>query len=249
MAPWTNETLLLIACAFLLAGFVKGVVGFGLPTVGLVVLALFMGVVDAMALILVPAAVTNLWQAMVGGHLLVTLRRFWPLLLTLCLGTWISAGWLVGANALVLSAALGLLLVVYAGISLAGLQMPSPGKQERWWTPLVGLVNGLITGLTGTFVLPSVLYLQALGLPAGQLIQTMGVFFLTASLALSFALADHGLIAGGVPVLSAVGVVPALLGMLLGALLRRWMSAAIFRRVFFVALLLLGAYLAVRGFV
>jgi uncharacterized membrane protein YfcA len=249
MEPWTNETLLLITCAFLLAGFVKGVVGFGLPTVGLVVLALFTGVVDAMALILVPATVTNLWQAMVGGHLLVILRRFWPLLAALCLGTWLSAGWLVGADALALSAALGLLLVLYAGVSLIGLQLPPPGTNERWWTPAVGFVNGLITGLTGTFVVPSVLYLQTLGLPAGQLIQTMGVFFLTASLALSFGLADHGLIAGGVPILSAVGVIPALLGMLMGALMRRWMPADVFRRVFFTALLLLGVYLAVRGFV
>ena len=39
MVPWTNEILLLIACAFSLAGFVKGVVGFGLPTVALAVMA------------------------------------------------------------------------------------------------------------------------------------------------------------------------------------------------------------------
>ncbi len=209
MEPWTAETLILIACTLLLAGFVKGVVGFDLPTVALVVLALFTGVVEAMALILVPAAVTNLWQALAGGNLAAILRRFWPLLAMLCLGAWISAGWLVGADALVLSVGLGALLVFYAAISLGGLQLPPPGLGERWWTPIVGLVNGLITGLTGTFVVPSVLYLQALRLAPDHLVQTMGVFFFTASLALCFGLADHGLIAGGVPWLSAAGVIPA----------------------------------------
>jgi uncharacterized membrane protein YfcA len=247
MESWNAEILLLIAGAFLLAGFVKGVVGFGLPTVSLVVLALSLGVVEAMALILAPAAVTNLWQALAGGHLVAILKRFWPLLAALCLGTWISAGWLAGADALFLSGGLGMLLVLYAAISLTDVALPAPGSGERWWTPAVGLVNGLITGLTGTFVVPSVLYLQALRLPADQLVQTMGVFFLTASLALSFGLAEHGLIDGDAPWLSAAGVIPALLGMALGARLRRWMHPDVFRRVFFVALLLLGAYMAVRA--
>ena len=55
---------------FTLAGFVKGVVGLGLPTVCLALLSVLTDLPSAMALMLVPSFVTNLWQASVGGHAL-----------------------------------------------------------------------------------------------------------------------------------------------------------------------------------
>jgi uncharacterized membrane protein YfcA len=48
--------------------------------------------------------------------------------------------------------------------------------------------------------------------------------------------------------MSAVAVAPAALGMVLGRAVRLRLTEALFRRVFFSALLLLGAYLASRAF-
>src|SRR5690606_13714915 len=78
------DPLLLAAIAgtFVLAGLVKGVIGFGLPTVAVALLTLTIGLKDAMALMLVPSLVTNLWQALAGGRLWTILRRFWALFLT-----------------------------------------------------------------------------------------------------------------------------------------------------------------------
>ena len=70
-------TILAIAAAFLIAGTVKGVIGLGLPTVSLALLAVLIDLPTAMALLLVPSFVTNLWQAMVGGNGGAILRRFW----------------------------------------------------------------------------------------------------------------------------------------------------------------------------
>src|SRR5207302_4434611 len=52
--------LLLIAGAFLLAGFVKGMIGLGLPTVSMGLLAVTMPPAQALALVIVPAVVTNI---------------------------------------------------------------------------------------------------------------------------------------------------------------------------------------------
>ena len=41
-----------------------------------------MGVKDAIALMLIPAFITNLWQAVVGGAFVVIVRRQWTLLAT-----------------------------------------------------------------------------------------------------------------------------------------------------------------------
>ena len=72
--------LLFIAAAFLLAGFVKGAIGLGLPTVSMGLLAVTMPPAHALAIVIVPAIVTNIWQTFVGPYLRDIIRRLWPLM-------------------------------------------------------------------------------------------------------------------------------------------------------------------------
>ena len=72
--------MILIAAAFLLAGFVKGVIGLGLPTVSMGLLAVTMPPSQALAIVIVPAIVTNIWQTFVGPYLRDIIRRLWPLM-------------------------------------------------------------------------------------------------------------------------------------------------------------------------
>ena len=65
------------AVAFVAAGFIKGVLGFGFPVVALIFLTLAIGLFDALAIIVVPTIVTNIWQAMSGPHLRDIFRRMW----------------------------------------------------------------------------------------------------------------------------------------------------------------------------
>ena len=61
-----EQTFLFIALCFLLAGFIKGVLGLGLPTVSMGLLALAMPPAQAAALLIMPSLVTNLWQMLAG---------------------------------------------------------------------------------------------------------------------------------------------------------------------------------------
>src|SRR5450759_881164 len=79
------------AGAFLLAGLVKGVIGLGLPTVAIGLLGLLMTPAQAAAILVVPSLVTNIWQFVAGGELLALVRRMWPMLAGIALGTWIGA--------------------------------------------------------------------------------------------------------------------------------------------------------------
>ena len=56
----SESLLILIAAAFLLAGFIKGVIGLGLPTVAMGLLAVTMQPSHALAIVIVPAIVTNI---------------------------------------------------------------------------------------------------------------------------------------------------------------------------------------------
>src|SRR5690606_26830467 len=103
-----------VAGTFLLAGAVKGVVGFGLPTVSLALLTIAFGLPQAMALMLVPAFVTNVWQAVAGGGALGVFKRVWPFLLMAGVTVWLGALALTRVDVQLLSALLGLLLMTYA---------------------------------------------------------------------------------------------------------------------------------------
>src|SRR3546814_14893193 len=84
--------LVLAALMFLLAGFVKGVIGMGLPTVAMGLLSLAMAPAQAAALMVAPSPVTYLWQMLAGPGLMPLLRLSWPMLRGVCVGTW-SCAW------------------------------------------------------------------------------------------------------------------------------------------------------------
>ena len=140
---------------------------------------------------------------------------------------------------------LGVVVVLYGLSGLYSFKFPSPGSKEPWVSPFVGLVSGGITGLTGVFVVPAIGYLQALRLERDELIQAMGLWFTIATLSLAYALQDHGLLSGELGWVSLLAVLPALLGMWVGRILRPKLSESTFRRLFFIGLTLLGVYISV----
>lgn len=244
-----DPTIILIVMAtFLVAGTVKGVIGLGLPTVSLGLITVAIDLPTAMALLLVPSFVTNLWQAAVGGNGALILRRIWPFLLAATVTVWIGALALLRIDLAYLSTLLGLLLIAYATISLAGIRISLSAAAENWVGPVMGSVNGIFTGMTGSFVVPGVMFLQAIGLPRDQLIQAMGMLFTASTLALALSLQGNGLLSAAHGLLSAAAVIPAIAGMVFGQLIRQRLSEAVFRNVFFVSLLLLGLYIVVSAF-
>lgn len=235
------------ALVFLLAGFVKGVVGLGLPTITMGLLGLVMAPAQAAALLVVPSLVTNVWQIAARPGRLALARRIGTMLIGVCAGVAMGAGWLAGSASTVATAGLGLALVVYAALGLSKVRMHVPARHERWVGPLVGVATGLVTAATGVFVIPAVPYLQALDLEKEELVQALGLSFLVATVALAAALGSSGALHGSAWLGSALALLPALAGMGLGQRLRTRLDAARFKTVFLAGLLTLGGYLSVRA--
>jgi uncharacterized membrane protein YfcA len=235
-----------VFAVFVLAGLVKGVTGMGLPTVAMGLLALIMPAAAAASLLLLPSLLTNVWQGVAGPGLRPTLRRLWSMMLGAAAGT-VAAAPLLAAAGPGSKIALGVMLMVYGVVGLSGLRLRVSRAAEPWASPAVGLVTGMVTGATGVFVMPSVPYLQALGLEKDDLVQALGLSFTVSTLALGGGLAVAGGLDSGALAASGLALVPAGLGMALGQALRRRIPAEPFRRVFFASLLLVGAGLALTG--
>lgn len=240
-------SIALIAGVLTLAGFVKGVVGLGLPTVTLALLTATLGIEAAMALMLLPSLVTNLWQAVTGGALAELLRRLWPFLLALAVGTLLASGAPTVFAASTLAALLGVTTALYGAVGLATPPWPQPGRLEPPLGPAMGLATGILTGMTGSFVMPAVPWLQALRLPRDRLVQAMGLTFLVATLALAAGLGGRGLVPERLAWLSALAVLPALAGMEIGRRVRGSLSERRFRQCLFAALLALGLWILLRS--
>jgi uncharacterized membrane protein YfcA len=194
-------------------------------------------------LLVVPSLVTNAWQMRPWRTLAPLARQLAGLLLGVCAGTWLGA-WLMGAPAGAWARiALGVALIAYAAWSLAGAVLLVPPRARRWLGPLAGAATGLVTAATGVFVVPAVPYLQALGLQRDAFVQAMGLSFTVSTLALAVGLAGNASFTGGTLGWSLLMLAPALLGMSLGARLRRHLSPLWFRRCLMVGLLLLGSHM------
>lgn len=238
--------MLAIAASFMLAGFVKGVVGLGLPTVAMGLLSLAMAPVQAASLLIVPSMVTNIWQLAAGPALRALLRRLWPLLAACMAGT-VAGGMLLpldgGQWPLVL---LGLALMAYALAGWFALRLHVAPQHEGWLGPVMGAATGLVTAATGVFVIPAVPYLQGLGLARDELVQALGLAFTASTIALAASLALQGQWSMGAAGASAWALAPALGGMLAGQWLRARISQNLFRKCFFAGLFALGLHSALK---
>lgn len=246
MPDLSPASLATVALVFLLAGLVKGVTGMGLPTVAMALLGSLMSPAAAAALLLVPSLATNLWQLLAGPDLALLLRRLRSMMLGILPGTLVGSWLLTRGEGAWATTALGIALAAYAALALLLRPPPVAARLERLLSLPMGLATGLVTGATGVFVLPAVPYLQALGLERDRLVQALGLSFTVSTVALALGLAGGGALRGTDLGLSALALLPALLGMWIGQGLRRLVSPAAFRRWFLVALLLLGLQLVLR---
>ncbi len=238
-----DATALAIFSAILLAGLLKGIIGVGFQTVGIAFLTIITNLPNAISLLLIPSLVTNLWQTGAGGELFTILIRLWPLIITACMMVWFGSIALTSVSLSYLSTLLGVLLIVYSAFNLFGLRFEVKTKNEWWLAPFIGLINGLLTGMTGIFVVPCVFYFQAIGFRKDTLIQSMGVLFTALTLMLIVSLKTKNILTLELSGWSAFAIFPAIIGVFVGQLIRKRISEEVFKKIFFLCLILLGSFI------
>jgi uncharacterized membrane protein YfcA len=247
MSDVSISLLVAVFATFFVAGLVKGVTGMGLPTVAMGVLGALISPVAAASLLLVPSFVTNVWQLLAGPSLGAVLRRLWPMMAAVVVGTLLGSAWIASGDTRLTTAMLGIALIVYASITLLARPLRIPPRTEPWLSPLIGGLTGVVTGATGVFVIPAVPYIQSLGLAKDDLVQALGLSFTVSTIALGLGLGTHGAFHTDHLTVSAVATLPALGGMWAGQVVRNRISPTAFRRGFLICLLLLGCEMTMRS--
>jgi uncharacterized membrane protein YfcA len=239
-----SSLITLAIIAFLTGGFVKGAVGLGLPTVSLAVLTAGMDLRAAVALMALPAACTNVYQATQGGEFLDLLRRHWPLVLSSFISVWFGTLILFSVDPLLLTGILGTTLCLYAALSLLTVRL----RLEPVLGPLTGGLTGLMTGATGSLALPLMAYLDGLGLDKNRFVQLTGIVASALTVPLAIGVAGRSMVAGTLPLAAVLVLIPSFLGLWFGQRVRARLSEGRFRTLVLLSLLVLGAKLVDKGF-
>ncbi len=233
--------------AFLAAGCVKGVIGLGLPLTAIAVLTTTIGLRDAIPLIVIPVLITNIWQASHGGALGRHFRRFWPLNLLLCAGTWVGTVMLFRIDPWILSLVLGVVIICFALINIFAVTMRVREGSEFWLSPAVGAFSGVLTGVTGSVGAPVAIYFQALGLGKEEFLQAISLSFFLAAMAWIPSLTSEAAFGFEIALTSTAALIPAFAGMWIGRRIRNHLSELYFSRGVFLFLIVIGLNLIRRA--
>jgi uncharacterized membrane protein YfcA len=240
--------IVIIVLAFLAGGVVKGAVGVGLPLVAVPMMALVLKPTTAIALPMIPILIANFWQTWECGYFRISLKRFWTLFVALIPTTLIGGQLLVSVDADTSAMLLGLMLMIFCVLQLSPLSLEIPPPAERWLSPLIGLISGFIGGMTSFFGPIPVTYLILLKLPKDEFVGTIALFYLVACSMLYVMLAAHRILTLDELLVSTLALIPVMIGLLLGRMLRRRISQENFRRALIAVLFALGLSLLGRAF-
>ena len=230
-----------------MAGGVKGVIGLGLPLTSVSILGSIVDLRTAIAFIAIPVVATNLYQAFEGGRVLEMLRKYWLINLCSVAGTFIGAQILFIVDPRILTTLLGVVVMIYVAINVTRFRVRISDQAAPWAAPPLGILSGLLTGTTGSVGIPIAIYLQARDVDKESFLRAIALTFLISASMLVVALVQKGAINQVNAMISAVSLVPAFAGMMIGQNLREYLSEDRFRLLVYVFLMLAAANLIRLG--
>lgn len=230
-----------MSAAMIVGGIAKGVSGGGLPITALAIALFFVDARAGLALVVIPVLVTNLWQIFGNSNIFGPVKRFWPLIVVFCGGLYIGAQLVNVVDQSVLFMVIGVSTLIFTFSQIWHPNRPplSP-RAEKLFGPVVGIVGGLMGGLTTVWGPPLMMYLFALRLPKDTWVQTVNVMYLLGGIPLAILYVQNGVLAGDRMWLSVAACVPAMAGILIGERLRKRIDEALFRKVLLFVLFLIG---------
>ncbi|MGI9388624.1 MAG: sulfite exporter TauE/SafE family protein [Boseongicola sp.] len=244
---------LLIAAVLLafFAGFVKGAVGFALPMIMISGLGSFLAPEIALAGLIIPALVTNFWQALRNGlaQAIHSIQGHWRYLTILVFCLALSAQLVTRLNEEALFLVLGVPVTIFAAVQLAGWQLSIDPRNRRRTELGLGAFAGAFGGISGVWGPPTVMYLTALKTPKQEQMRVQGVVYGAGAVMLTLAHLRSSILNAETAKLSALLVLPALLGIALGFAVQDRMSQEKFRRATLLVLIIGGLNLIRRGMV
>lgn len=243
------ELIVAVICLGLLAGFVKGCVGFAMPMILISGLGAILPAEAALAGLILPTLIANLWQAFRNGLFAAVHSAWahWRYLAVLLVGIGIGAQFVTVLPGSTLFLVIGVPVVFFAALQLVGWR-PTINADNRTKAEIgIGSFSGILGGVSGVWGPPTVLYLTALNTPKVEQMRVQGVIYGGGAVMLTLAHIQSGILNASSFQLSVLVLLPALFGMGVGFAVQDKMDQQKFRRFTLAVLIIAGLNLVRRG--
>ena len=240
--PWLMVGM---AAIFLLAGTIKGFLGIGLPAAAMGLLTLFIAPKEAIPLLWLSILGTNIMQFAHAPQKRDIVTTYYPFALAIIVSIFLTSMFIADYPPALLTVAIGVAMVIFSLNLLIGFTLPiGPGNG---WQVGVGLISGVLGGLSSIWSPAVAMYLVARNTPKERFIGATGFLFLAGVLPLGAGQVIAGLITLPVLLKSAVCMIFVLIGFRVGEVMRHRVSQDRFRTIVLIAFLIMGIRLIATG--
>lgn len=248
------DTINLLVFAILVgfvAGLIKGVVGFGVPTVLILGISTIASVEVALAGLILPALVTNGWQALRQGPRAAwaSVRRFGVFLSVLVIVLLCAAQLVPALPEGLLLLITGCAVTVFVGLQLLGRNLRLPAHGIARTQVGFGALAGALGGVSGIWGPPTVAMLTAMNTEKTEQVRVQGVIYGVGAVALLAGHLTSGVFRSETAPLSVILIPSSLFGLWVGFQIQDRIDQATFRKATLILLLLAGLNLIRRGLV
>lgn len=242
------ETIFLCCAIAVLAGTIKGLVGFAMPMVLISGLGSFLEPELALAGLILPTMVTNGVQALAQGARAAwtSIKRFRVFLLFGGVALLISAQFVRVLSGEVMLLIIGVPVAIFAVLQLLGRNFLGFEPTTRA-EALIGTFAGILGGMSGVWGPPTVAYLTALRTEKSEQMRVQGVIYGLGAVLLVIAHLGSGVLRAETAPFSVMLVLPALAGMWAGSKLQSRIDQDGFRKATLLVLLIASLNLIRRA--
>ena len=241
-------TVVYILFTYFLGGITQGILGVGLITVVISLLSFVIDVKETIALVIIPTIITSFFQMINGSNLkdIIKDTRYFLVFSTLIIVPGVFLLKVLESDLILIFIAI--LLFMNSSLSLSNRVVAIPNHQNSIIQVSAGSLNGFIIGLTSIYTMPFVFLLQSLKYNKEKTVQFMGLAFLLYSSMQFISFSYSKLISINTIVPSLIVTLPVIIGFLLGKKIRSFISEKLFKKLFYLMLLLMSGIILINSF-
>ncbi|WP_238321643.1 sulfite exporter TauE/SafE family protein [Halocynthiibacter namhaensis] len=231
------------------AGVVKGAVGFAMPMIMISGISSILPAETALAMLILPTVMTNVTQALRQGWRAAwrSVKRFKVYLMVGGVFLVIGAQLVPYLPSHILLLIIGAPVTVFALMQLFGMSFTIAPASQLKAEAMIASVAGFIGGMSGVWGPPTVAYLTAVDTPKREHVRVQGAIYGLGAVALFLAHLQTGIVSTRTLPASALMLLPAGVGMLIGFAIHDRLDQAKFKKATLVVLVVAGLNLVRRG--
>lgn len=238
--------IIFLIFTFFISGLIKGFLGLGLPSSAMGLLTFVIEPVHAISVMVAPIIFTNIAQFTRAPNPMRTMNEFKFFALFIIMSIFATSMFITFYPTQVLTVAIGFAMIAFSLNQLYGVKI-SIGP-SYFWHVVVGIISGVLGGLSSIWSPPVAMYLIARNYDKDQFISATGFLFMVGGLPLGLGLYFAGVLTYLVVLQSIIALIFVLIGFRIGEILRKFVSQKIFRNCVLISFLIMGSRLIYEGF-